>query len=61
MSQFIKDTKVSEKKYQKVHNLQDKPCCKNIYFGYCNYKVNASKSFNIDNHKIQKSKLIKSQ
>ena len=25
MSQFIKDTYISEKKYQNVHNLQDKP------------------------------------
>ena len=28
MSQFIKDTKISEKKYKNVHNLQDKPGCK---------------------------------
>ena len=28
MLQFIKDTKISEKKYQNVHNLQDKPGCK---------------------------------
>ena len=28
MSQFIKDTYISEKKYQNVHNLQDKHGCK---------------------------------
>ena len=27
MSQFMKDTKISEKKQQKVHNLQDKTAC----------------------------------
>ena len=35
MSQFIKDTYISEKKYQKVHNLQDKT-------GYQNYKVSVT-------------------
>ena len=55
MLHFIKDTQMSEKKYQNIHNLQDKTGCKKICFGYCNYKVNASKSFNIDNHKIHKS------
>ena len=28
MSQFIRDTKISEKKYQNVRNLQDKHGCK---------------------------------
>ena len=55
MSRFIKDTKISEKKYQNIHNLQDRTGRKKIFFGYCNYKVNASKFFNIDNHKIHKS------
>ena len=34
MSQFIKDTKILEKKYQKVDNLQDKTECQK-------YKVSA--------------------
>ena len=48
MSQLVKGANISEKKYQNIHNLQDKIGCKI----YCNYKVNASKYFNIDNHKI---------
>ena len=54
MSHFIKDTKISEKKYQNVYNLQNKTGCEKMCFGYCNYKVNASKFFKIDNHKIHK-------
>ena len=38
MSQLVKGANISEKKYQNIHNLQDKIGCKI----YCNYKVNAS-------------------
>ena len=63
MRQFIKDTQISEKKYQSIHNLRDKKKYQNIHnlrdktgrTDYCNYKVIASKSFIIDNHKIHKS------
>ena len=51
MAQLIKDAQISEKKYQNIHNLLDKTGCKN----YCNYKVKASKSFNIDNRKTHQS------
>ena len=51
MAQLIKDAQISEKKYQNIHNLPDKTGCKN----YCNYKVNASKSFSTDNHKTHQS------
>ena len=54
------DTYISEKNFQNVHDLHDKLGCKKC-FGYCNNKVNAINSFNIDNHKIQNSKLIKRQ
>ena len=60
MSQFTKNTSVSEKKYQKVHNLQDKAGCQKFKVSVT-AKVNASKYFNIDIHKIQKLNLIKSK
>ena len=44
MPQFIKDTSILY--------LQDKTGCKKICFGYCNCKVNARKSFNIDDQKF---------
>ena len=56
----VNDTYISEKNFQNVHDLHDKLGCKKC-FGYCNNKVNAINSFNIDNHKIQNSKLIKRQ
>ena len=58
MSQFTKNTSVSEKKYQKVHNLQDKAGCQKFKVSVT-AKVNASKYFNIDIHKIQKLPLSK--
>ena len=56
----VNNTYISEKNFQNVHDLHDKLGCKKC-FGYCNNKVNAINSFNIDNHKIQNSKLIKRQ
>ena len=59
MSQFIKDTEISEK-YLKDDNLQNKTKFQKYKVWVTRYrKVNASKFFNTDIHKIQKPKLIK--
>ena len=59
MSQFIKDTRISENKYQKVHNLQEKTGCRK-------YKVSVtpipkSMTVNFPIHKVWKSKTFKTQ
>ena len=59
MWQFIKDTRISENKYQKVHNLQEKTGCRK-------YKVSVtpipkSMTLNFPIHKVWKSKTFKTQ